>query len=218
MLFTTLNLTPKGKQLLELKGQFEDIKIGRCLINTTTALKVLSDPAAVAALTCAGSGIKNTASAHFGGYNQVGNTLQMNIRCHAPQDLSNLNGQLRIVVMANEDIAASTDAETGMPVYKVFTKQDGTVLGYADMIESGNVWTSQSTTGFNFSAVITVRGDKPSRCNFKEVLSFAPVSGAGITNADICQHDVAFPSLSSHEVGETPAEAPSALEARKEPT
>lgn len=213
MLFTALNLTPKGKQLLELKGQFEDIKIGRCIINTTVELTDLSDPAAVAALPCA-----EGASANFGGYNQVGNTLQMNIRCHAPQDLSKLSGQLRIVVMANEDIAASTDAETGMPVYKVFDKQDGTVLGYADMIESDNAWTSQSTTGFNFSAVITVRGDHPSRCNFKEVLAFAPVSGAGITNADICQHDVAFPSLSSHEKKEDPADAPSALEARKEPT
>lgn len=216
MLFTALNLTPKGKQLLELKGQFEDIKIGRCLINTTTILNDLSAPATVATKACAGTDVKNTASAHFGGYNQVGNSLQMNIRCHAPQDLSNLDGQLRIVVMANEDIAASTDAETGMPIYKVFEKQDGTVLGYADMIESGNTWTSKSATGFNFSAVITVRGDKPSRCNFKEVLAFAPVSGAGITNEDICQHDVAFPSLSSHEVGETPATAPTP-EPRTEP-
>lgn len=218
MLFTALNLTPKGKQLLDLKEQFEDIKIGRCILNAAAELAALDDPATVAALPCAGKDVKSTASAHFGGYNQVGNTLQMNIRCHAPQDLSKLDGQLRIVVMANEDIAASTDAETGMPVYKVFDKQDGTVLGYADMIESDNAWTSKSATGFNFSAVITVRGDKPSRCNFKEVLAFAPVSGAGITNADICQHDVAFPSLSSHEVGETPATAPSALEARKEPT
>ena len=38
MLFESLNLTPKGKQLLEHKDRFEDIKIGRVIINTTEAL------------------------------------------------------------------------------------------------------------------------------------------------------------------------------------
>lgn len=225
MLFESLNLTPKGKQLLEHKDRFEDLKIGRVIINTATALADLSDPNAVKALASIGNGTPaGQASANFGGYNIVGKSLQMNIRIHVPKDVKQMNGQLRIVVMANEDIAASTDAETGMPVYKVFDKQDGTVLGWADMKESaanGGTWTSQSKSGYDCSAVITLSGDAKNRCDFKEILDFAPVSGASISAEDVLQHNCAFPAasqVSKAGTEESPAAAPSAVEERKEPT
>lgn len=224
MLFESLNLTPKGKQLLEHKDRFEDIKIGRVIINTATKLADLSDPNAVKAIASIGDGTPaSQASANFGGYNVVGKSLQMNIRIHVPKTISQMNGRLRIVVMANEDIAASIDAETGMPVYKVFDKQDGTVLGWADMKESatnGGTWTSQSNSGFDCSAVITISGDAKNRCDFKEILAFAPVSGAAISAEDILQHNCAFPAASQASKGgteEPPATAPTGVEGRKEP-
>lgn len=223
MLFESLNLTPKGKQLLEQKDRFEDIKIGRVIINTATALADLSDPSKVKDTACIGEETPaGRASANFGGYNVVGKSLQMNIRIHVPKDITKMNGQLRIVVMANEDIAASRDVETGMPVYKVFDKQDGTVLGWADMKESadkGGTWTSKSNSGFDCSAVITISGDAKNRCDFKEILAFAPVSGAAISAEDILQHNCAFPAASQVSKGggeENPATAPS-VEGRKEP-
>ena len=223
MLFESLNLTPKGKQLLEHKDRFEDIKIGRVIINTAGALTDLSDPNKVKKA-CIGDGTPaGQASANFGGYNVVGKSLQMNIRIHVPKDVKQMNGQLRIVVMANEDIAASIDAETGMPVYKVFDKQDGTVLGWADMKESeknGGTWTSQSNSGFDCSAVITISGDAKNRCDFKEILAFTPVSGAAISAEDILQHNCAFPAASQVSKGgaeETSAAAPT-VEGRKEPS
>ena len=228
MLFESLNLTPKGKQLLEHKDRFEDIKIGRVIINTATNLGDLSDPSKVNK-SCIGDGKPaGQASANFGGYNVVGKSLQMNIRIHVPKDITKMNGQLRIVVMANEDIAASIDAETGMPVYKVFDKQDGTVLGWADMKESavkesaanGGTWTSKSNSGFDCSAVITISGDAKNRCDFKEILAFAPVSGAAISAEDILQHNCAFPAasqVSKAGTEELPAKAPS-VEGRKEPS
>ena len=223
MLFESLNLTPKGKQLLEHKDRFEDIKIGRVIINTADALKDLSKPDTVKGIACIGAATPaDRASANFGGYNVVGKSLQMNIRIHVPKDITKMSGQLRIVVMANEDIAASIDAETGMPVYKVFDKQDGTVLGWADMKESeknGGTWQSKSNSGFDCSAVITVSGDAKNRCDFKEILAFAPVSGAAISAEDILQHNCAFPAasqVSKAGTEETPAEAPS-VEQRKEP-
>ena len=224
MLFESLNLTPKGKQLLEQKDRFEDIKIGRVIINTATNLSDLSKPETVKGIACIGDGSPaGQASANFGGYNVVGKSLQMNIRIHVPREITNMSGQLRIVVMANEDIAASIDAETGMPVYKVFDKQDGTVLGWADMKESadnGGAWTSESNSGFDCSAVITISGDAKNRCDFKEILAFAPVSGAAISAADILQHNCAFPAASQVSKGgseEAPAKAPS-VEGRKEPS
>ena len=224
MLFESLNLTPKGKQLLEQKDRFEDIKIGRVIINKATNLTDLSDPSKVN-IACIGDGSPaGQASANFGGYNVVGKSLQMNIRIHVPKNIDQMNGQLRIVVMANEDIAASIDAETGMPVYKVFDKQDGTVLGWADMKESeknGGTWTSQSNSGFDCSAVITISGDAKNRCDFKEILAFAPVSGAAISAADILQHNCAFPAasqVSKDGSEETPAAAPTEVEGRKEPS
>ena len=223
MLFESLNLTPKGKQLLEHKDRFEDIKIGRVIINMATNLTDLSDPEKVKVIKCIGDGSPaGQASANFGGYNVVGKSLQMNIRIHVPKDITNMNGQLRIVVMANEDIAASADVETGMPVYKVFDKQDGTVLGWADMKESadnGGAWKSKSNSGFDCSAVITISGDAKNRCDFKEILAFAPVSGAAISAEDILQHNCAFPAASQVSKGaseETPAAAPT-VEGRKEP-
>ena len=216
MLFESLNLTPKGKQLLEHKDRFEDLKIGRVIINTATTLAELTKPEEVKAIPCLGS-------ANFGGYNVVGKSLQMNIRIHVPKDVKQMNGQLRIVVMANEDIAASTDAETGMPVYKVFDKQDGTVLGWADMKESaenGGTWTSQSNSGFDCSAVITISGDAKNRCDFKEILAFAPLPGASIAPDDVLQHNCAFPAasqVSKAGTEELPAKAPS-VEGRKEPS
>ena len=224
MLFESLNLTPKGKQLLEHKDRFEDIKIGRVIINKAENLTDLSDPSKVNKA-CIGDGSPaGQASANFGGYNVVGKSLQMNIRIHVPKDITKMNGQLRIVVMANEDIAASIDAETGMPVYKVFDKQDGTVLGWADMKESadnGGKWSSQSNSGFDCSAVITISGDAKNRCDFKEILAFAPVSGAAISADDILQHNCAFPAASQVSKGgseETPAAAPTKVEERKEPS
>ena len=224
MLFESLNLTPKGKQLLEHKDRFEDIKIGRVINNTAKTLEDLSDPEKVKDIACIGDGSPaGQASANFGGYNVVGKSLQMNIRIHVPKDITKMNGQLRIVVMANEDIAASIDAETGMPVYKVFDKQDGTVLGWADMKESaanGGTWTSESNSGFDCSAVITISGDAKNRCDFKEILAFAPVSGAAISAKDILQHNCAFPAASQVSKGgseETPAAAPK-VEGRKEPS
>lgn len=225
MLFESLNLTPKGKQLLEHKDRFEDLKIGRVIINTATALAELSDPDKVKGIDCIGDADPaKRASANFGGYNVVGKSLQMNIRIHVPKDITKMSGQLRIVVMANEDIAASTDAETGMPVYKVFDKQDGTVLGWAYMKESadnGGKWTSQSNSGFDCSAVITISGDAKNRCDFKEILAFAPVSGAAISAEDILQHNCAFPAasqVSKAGTEETPAAAPTKVEGRKEPS
>ena len=225
MLFESLNLTPKGKQLLEHKDRFEDLKIGRVIINQVGELADLSDPDKVKKIKCIGDGDPaGQASANFGGYNVVGKSLQMNIRIHVPKKVAQMNGQLRIVVMANEDIAASTDAETGMPVYKVFDKQDGTVLGWADMKESadnGGKWSSQSNSGFDCSAVITVSGDAKNRCDFKEILAFAPVSGAAISADDILQHNCAFPAASQVSKGgaeEAPAAAPTAVEGRKEPS
>ena len=223
MLFESLNLTPKGKQLLEHKDRFEDLKIGRVIINTATALADLSKPETVKGIACIGEeNPAGQASANFGGYNVVGKSLQMNIRIHVPKDITKMSGRLRIVVMANEDIAASTDAETGMPVYKVFDKQDGTVLGWADMKESeknGGTWTSKSNSGFDCSAVITISGDAKNRCDFKEILAFAPVSGAAISAGDILQHNCAFPAASQVSKGgaeEAPAAAPT-VEQRKEP-
>ena len=223
MLFESLNLTPKGKQLLEHKDRFEDIKIGRVIINKATNLADLSDPSKVN-IACIGDGSPaGQASANFGGYNVVGKSLQMNIRIHVPKNIDQMNGQLRIVVMANEDIAASADVETGMPVYKVFDKQDGTVLGWADMKESeknGGTWKSKSNSGFDCSAVITISGDAKNRCDFKEILAFAPVSGAAISAEDILQHNCAFPAASQVSKGgkeETPAEAPT-VGGRKEPS
>lgn len=224
MLFESLNLTPKGKQLLEHKDRFEDLKIGRVIINTASELTDLSNPDTVKDKACIGNGDPaGQASANFGGYNVVGKSLQMNIRIHVPKIIAQMSGQLRIVVMANEDIAASTDAETGMPVYKVFDKQDGTVLGWADMKESatnGGTWASESNSGFDCSAVITISGDAKNRCDFKEILAFAPVSGAAISAEDILQHNCAFPAASQVSKGgaeETPADAPMAVEQRKEP-
>lgn len=224
MLFESLNLTPKGKQLLEHKDRFEDIKIGRVIINKAEILNDLSNPDTVKGKPCIGDGDPaGQASANFGGYNVVGKSLQMNIRIHVPKDITKMSGQLRIVVMANEDIAASIDAETGMPVYKVFDKQDGTVLGWADMKESeknGGTWTSSSNSGFDCSAVITISGDAKNRCDFKEILAFAPVSGAAISAEDILQHNCAFPAASQVSKGgkeETPAAAPTKVEGRKEP-
>ena len=224
MLFESLNLTPKGKQLLEQKDRFEDIKIGRVIINTAEKLTDLSKPETVKKTACIGDGSPaGQASANFGGYNVVGKSLQMNIRIHVPKTVASMNGQLRIVVMANEDIAASADVETGMPVYKVFDKQDGTVLGWADMKESadnGGAWKSQSNSGFDCSAVITISGDAKNRCDFKEILAFAPVSGAAISAEDILQHNCAFPAasqVSKDGTEETPAAAPS-VEGRKEPS
>ena len=224
MLFESLNLTPKGKQLLEHKDRFEDIKIGRVIINKATNLTDLSDPSKVN-IACIGDGSPaGQASANFGGYNVVGKSLQMNIRIHVPKDVKQMSGQLRIVVMANEDIAASADVETGMPVYKVFDKQDGTVLGWADMKESadnGGAWTSESNSGFDCSAVITISGDAKNRCDFKEILAFAPVSGAAISALDILQHNRAFPAasqVSKAGTEELPAAAPTKVEERKEPT
>ena len=224
MLFESLNLTPKGKQLLEHKDRFEDIKIGRVIINTAETLSDLSKPETVKVIASIGDGSPaGQASANFGGYNVVGKSLQMNIRIHVPKDITKMSGQLRIVVMANEDIAASIDAETGMPVYKVFDKQDGTVLGWADMKESaanGGTWTSKSNSGFDCSAVITISGDAKNRCDFKEILAFAPVSGAAISAEDILQHNRAFPAASQvSKAGkeETPATAPK-VEGRKEPS
>ena len=223
MLFESLNLTPKGKQLLEQKDRFEDIKIGRVIINTAEALKTLEDPEKVKVIKCIGDGSPaGQASANFGGYNVVGKSLQMNIRIHVPKNIDQMNGQLRIVVMANEDIAASIDAETGMPVYKVFDKQDGTVLGWADMKESeknGGTWTSKSNSGFDCSAVITISGDAKNRCDFKEILAFAPVSGAAISAEDILQHNCAFPAASqvSKAGNEEPTAAAPSVEGRKEP-
>ena len=217
MLFESLNLTPKGKQLLEHKDRFEDIKIGRVIINKATNLTDLSDPSKVN-IACIGDGSPaGQASANFGGYNVVGKSLQMNIRIHVPKNIDQMNGQLRIVVMANEDIAASADVETGMPVYKVFDKQDGTVLGWADMKESadnGGAWTSKSNSGFDCSAVITISGDAKNRCDFKEILAFAPVSGAAISAEDILQHNCAFPAasqVSKDGTEETPAAAPTVV-------
>ena len=225
MLFESLNLTPKGKQLLEHKDRFEDLKIGRVIIKTVDALKTLENPDKVKAIHCIGYGNPDgQTSANFGGYNVVGKSLQMNIRIHVPKNIAQMTGQLRIVVMANEDIAASTDAETGMPVYKVFDKQDGTVLGWADMKESadnGGKWTSQSNSGFDCSAVITISGDAKNRCDFKEILAFAPVSGAAISAGDILQHNCAFPAASQvSKAGneEPPAAAPTEVEGRKEPS
>lgn len=224
MLFESLNLTPKGKQLLEHKDRFEDLKIGRVIINKAENLTDLSNPDTVKGKPCIGNGDPaGQASANFGGYNVVGKSLQMNIRIHVPKTVASMNGQLRIVVMANEDIAASIDAETGMPVYKVFDKQDGTVLGWADMKESektGGKWTSQSNSGFDCSAVITISGDAKNRCDFKEILAFAPVSGAAISAEDILQHNCAFPAASQVSKGgaeENPAAAPK-VEERKEPS
>lgn len=224
MLFESLNLTPKGKQLLEHKDRFEDLKIGRVIINQAGELTDLSNPETVKGKPCIGNGDPaGQASANFGGYNVVGKSLQMNIRIHVPKTVASMNGQLRIVVMVNEDIAASTDAETGMPVYKVFDKQDGTVLGWADMKESagnGGTWTSQSNSGFDCSAVITISGDAKNRCDFKEILAFAPVSGAAISAEDILQHNCAFPAasqVSKAGTEEPPAPAPTAVEQRKEP-
>lgn len=225
MLFESLNLTPKGKQLLEHKDRFEDLKIGRVIINKAETLSDLSNPETVKGIHCIGSeDPAGQASANFGGYNVVGKSLQMNIRIHVPKDIGKMSGQLRIVVMANEDIAANTDVETGMPVYKVFDKQDGTVLGWADMKESaanGGTWTSKSNSGFDCSAVITISGDAKNRCDFKEILAFAPVSGAAITAEDILQHNCAFPAASQASKGgseETPAAAPTKVEGRKEPS
>ena len=224
MLFESLNLTPKGKQLLEHKDRFEDIKIGRVIINKATNLTDLSDPSKVN-IACIGDGSPaGQASANFGGYNVVGKSLQMNIRIHVPKNIDQMNGQLRIVVMANEDIAASADVETGMPVYKVFDKQDGTVLGWADMKESadnGGAWKSKSNSGFDCTAVITISGDAKNRCDFKEILAFAPVSGAAISAADILQHNCAFPAASQVSKGgkeETPAEAPTVSKGGSEET
>lgn len=224
MLFESLNLTPKGKQLLEHKDRFEDLKIGRVIINKAENLTDLSNPDTVKEIACIGEeNPASRASANFGGYNVVGKSLQMNIRIHVPKTVAQMNGQLRIVVMANEDIAASTDAETGMPVYKVFDKQDGTVLGWADMKESagnGGTWTSESNSGFDCSAVITISGDAKNRCDFKEILAFAPVSGAAISANDILQHNCAFPAasqVSKAGTEEPPAPAPTAVEQRKEP-
>lgn len=225
MLFESLNLTPKGKQLLEHKDRFEDLKIGRVIINKAGELTDLSNPDKVKEIKCIGDGNPaGQASANFGGYNVVGKSLQMNIRIHVPRTIASMNGQLRIVVMANEDIAASTDAETGMPVYKVFDKQDGTVLGWADMKESeknGGTWASESNSGFDCSAVITISGDAKNRCDFKEILAFAPVSGAAISAADILQHNCAFPAasqVSKAGTEEAPAAAPTKVEGRKEPS
>ena len=223
MLFESLNLTPKGKQLLEHKDRFEDLKIGRVIINKAETLSDLSNPDKVKEIKCIGEETPaDRASANFGGYNVVGKSLQMNIRIHVPKNIAQMNGQLRIVVMANEDIAASIDAETGMPVYKVFDKQDGTVLGWADMKESadnGGTWASKSNSGFDCSAVITISGDAKNRCDFKEILAFAPVSGAAISAEDILQHNCAFPAASQVSKGgaeEAPAAAPT-VEERKEP-
>ena len=207
MLFGNLNLTPKGKQLLEHKD-LENLKIGRIVINTVGNISDMSDPATVAALEDIAG-----ASACFAGFNHVGKSKQISVRMHAPQALSALNGQLRLAFIVNEDIAVTEDPETAMPRYKVFDKENGSVLGWSDMIESGNAWTSTSSRGFAFDAVITVLGDAPSRCNFKDVLSFAPASAAAITNADICQHDVAAPSISARLAS---AEAVSAVDEAKQ--
>ena len=85
--------------------------------------------------------------------------------------------------------------------------------------DNGGTWESKSNSGFDCSAVITVSGDAKNRCDFKEILAFAPVSGAAISAADILQHNCAFPAASQvSKTGgeETPAEAPT-VEGRKGP-
>ena len=56
MLFESLNLTPKGKQLLEHKDRFEDLKIGRVIINKAETLADLSNPDTVKKIACIGDG------------------------------------------------------------------------------------------------------------------------------------------------------------------
>lgn len=203
MLFNGLNLTPKGRQLAEIKGM-ENIHVGRIIINTADQLSDLSDPATLATA-------KNIAglSAMFAGWHCIRGGVQLNVRFHvngakANDGIANAamsvmdtvdDKPLRIVVIADDEVIPSKNIETGEVSYRAIRKKDATVLGWADVAEKAT-WTTESPSGIVFDAVITAKGELPSRCNVKDVLRCPYLSNTQISNNDICNHDLAPSSIS----------------------
>lgn len=201
MLFNGLNLTPKGRQLAELKDM-ENIHVGRIIINKASVLADLSDPAALAEKTdIAGM------SAMFAGWHCIRGGVQLNVRFHVGNDandgvkdskmevMNSAEGApLRLAILADDEIIASENVETGEVSYRVVQKKDATILGWADVEEVAE-WTTVSPSGIVFDAVITARGDLPSRCNVKDVLRCPYLSNTKISNNDICNHDLAPSSI-----------------------
>lgn len=202
MLFNGLNLTPKGRQLAELKDM-ENIHVGRIIINKATELADLSDPAALAEKT-------NIAglSVMFAGWHSIRGGVQLNVRFQVNGEKANdgtgeaamsvldtKTTPLRLAVLADDEIIASENVETGEVSYRVIRKKDATVLGWADVVEKAE-WTTKSPSGVVFDAVITAKGELPSRCNVKDVLRCPYLSNTQISNNDICNHDLAPSSIS----------------------
>lgn len=204
MLFNGLNLTPKGRQLAELKDM-ESIRVGRIIINTSDKLEDLSDPATLAD-PGATPDIEGM-SAMFAGWHCIRGGVQLNVRFHVGNKTNNGadnaemkvmdtdSKPLRLVVLADDEIIASENVETGEVSYRVIHKKNATVLGWAD-VEEAATWTTVSPSGIVFDAVITARGDLPSRCNVKDVLRCPYLSNTQISNNDICNHDLAPSSIS----------------------
>lgn len=202
MLFNGLNLTPKGRQLAEIKGM-ENIHVGRIIINTADQLSDLSDPATLATA-------KNIAglSAMFAGWHCIRGGVQLNVRFHVGNKANDgktnaamsvmdtaVGNPLRIVVIADDEVIPSKNIETGEVSYRAIRKKDATVLGWADVAEQAT-WTTESPSGIVFDAVITAKGELPSRCNVKDVLRCPYLSNTQISNDDICNHDLAPSSIS----------------------
>jgi len=217
MLFNGLNLTPKGRQLAELKGM-ENIHVGRIIINTSDQLADLSDPATLATkanaadlsdpATLATKANADGLSVMFAGWHCIRGGVQLNVRFQVNGEKTNDgNGNaamsvlntattpLRLAVLADDEIIASENVETGEVSYRVIRKKDATVLGWADVAEKA-AWTTESPSGIVFDAVITAKGELPSRCNVKDVLRCPYLSNTQISNDDICNHDLAPSSIS----------------------
>lgn len=203
MLFNGLNLTPKGRQLAEIKGM-ENIHVGRIIINTADQLSDLSVPD-----TPITTGNIEGLSAMFAGWHCIRCGVQLNVRFHVNGAKDNegaanaamsvlntdVNKPLRIVVIADDEVIPSKNIETGEVSYRAIRKKDATVLGWADVAEQAT-WTTESPSGIVFDAVITAKGELPSRCNVKDVLRCPYLSNTQISNNDICNHDLAPSSIS----------------------
>ena len=200
MLFDGFKLTPKGEQLLEIKD-LTQVKVGQILLCEAKAEADLSS-AAKAITSATGATIPGLSSACFGGINCVAKSKQLNVRIH--MDETALKGALakplRLIVLANEDVKVEEIVGTGKITQRAFDKQDGTVLGYVDTVESDATSSdSSSATGIVFDAVVTVKGNAKSRCNVLDVMRCPYLMNGAVGNADLKRHNLADESISEHD-------------------
>ena len=200
MLFDGFKLTPKGEQLLEIKD-LTQVKVGKILLCEAKTDADLSS--ATKAIDYAdGAPILGLSSACFGGINCVAKSKQLNVRIHMDETALKeaLAKPLRLIVLANEDVEVEKIVGTGKITQRAFDKQDGTVLGYVDTIESDVTPSdSSSATGIVFDAVVTVKGNAKSRCNVLDVMRCPYLMNGAVGNADLKRHNLADESISERD-------------------